>query len=104
VHQVERVHEVVVGRGNIPAGAAAAIMNITVTGTTSAGYLSVFPDDACTVPLVSNLNFKPGDSVPNLVVVRLSTSTGCAVEAGDVDVYNSAGTTHVISDVFGYFT
>jgi hypothetical protein len=94
----------VVGRGNIPAGAAAAIMNITVTGTTSAGYLSVFPDDACTVPLVSNLNFMPGDSVPNLVVVRLSTSTGCAVEAGDVDVYNSAGTTDVISDVFGYFT
>ena len=94
----------VVGRGNIPAGAAAAIMNITVTDTTSAGYLSVFPDDACTVPLVSNLNFNPGDSVPNLVVVRLSTATGCAVEAGDVDIYNSAGTTHVISDVFGYFT
>ena len=79
-------------------------MNVTVTGTTAAGYLSVFPDDACTVPLVSNLNFVPGDSVPNLVVVRLSTATGCAVEAGDVDVYNSAGTTHVISDVFGYFT
>jgi hypothetical protein len=37
-------------------------------------------------------------------VVRLSTSTGCAVEAGDVDIYNSAGITHVISDVFGYFT
>ena len=94
----------VVGRGNIPAGAAAAIMNVTVTGTTAAGYLSVYPDDSCTVPLVSNLNFQPGDSVPNLVVVRLSNSSACAVGAGYVDVYNSAGTTHVISDVFGYFT
>jgi hypothetical protein len=26
------------------------------------------------------------------------------IELGDVDVYNSAGTTHVIGDVFGYFT
>jgi hypothetical protein len=59
-----------------------------VTGTTLAGYLSVFPDDACTVPLVSNLNFKPGDSVPNLVVVRLCAA---ALLPGSVTHHGAAG-------------
>jgi hypothetical protein len=94
----------VVGRGNVPTGASAAILNVTVTGTTEAGYLTVFPDDNCNIPLVSNLNFKPNDTVANLVVVRLSTRSACAVAAGYVDIYNSAGITHVIVDVFGYFT
>jgi hypothetical protein len=94
----------IVGRGNVPAGASAAILNVTVTGTTQAGFLTVFPDDNCTIPLASNLNFNPNDSVANSVVVRLSTSTACAAGAGFVDIYNSAGTTHVIVDVFGYFT
>jgi len=94
----------VVGRGNVPLGAGAAIMNVTVTETTADGFLTVFPDDNCTIPLASNLNFKPGDSVANLVVARLSTATQCASGAGYVDIYNSAGSTQVIVDVFGYFT
>ena len=37
-------------------------------------------------------------------MVRVSTLTGCATSAGAVDLYNLIGTTHVLADVFGYFT
>ena len=78
---------------------------MTVTEPTSPGDCStVFPDDACDVPLASNLNFAPGQTVPNLVMIRLSTFTGCAIAAGADDFYNFMGSTHVVVDVFGYFT
>jgi len=51
-----------------------------------------------------NLNFVGGQTVPNLVIVRLSAMRDCAVAPGALDFYNLAGTVHVIVDVFGYFT
>jgi hypothetical protein len=42
------------------------VLNVTATEPSSPGYLTVFPDDACDVPLASNLNFVPGETVPNL--------------------------------------
>lgn len=95
----------VTGYPPVPAaGVGAVVMNVTVTEPTQPGYVTVFPDDACSVPLASNLNFVAGQTAPNLVMVRVSTMTGCATTAGAVDFYNFAGTTHVIADVFGYFT
>lgn len=80
------------------------VLNTTVTQPTKAGYLTVFPDDDCEIPYASNLNFSPGQTVPNLVISRVSRVGGCAVLPGAVDFYNSHGNTHVIIDVFGYFT
>jgi hypothetical protein len=37
-------------------------------------------------------------------MIRLSTLTGCANAAGADDFYNFMGTTHIVVDVFGYFT
>jgi hypothetical protein len=95
----------VAGFSGVPSvGARAVVLNLTATQTTSAGFVSAFPDDACDLPGVSNLNFGPGETIPNLAIVRLSTNTGCAVGPGRIDIYNAYGDTHIIVDVFGYFT
>lgn len=83
----------VAGRAGVPAtGAGAAILNVTSTGTASAGYLTAFP--CGTVPLASNLNTVPGRAVANLVVAPLSPE-------GEVCLYSPTAT-HVIVDVFGW--
>src|SRR5439155_1004796 len=88
------VHFKVTALGGVPAsGVTAVVMNVTVTGPSAAGFLTVYPADVGR-PLASNLNFTPGLTVPNLVTVRVPTS-------GYVDFFNSSGSTHVIADVVG---
>jgi hypothetical protein len=82
---------------NVPAsGVAAVILNVTVTGPTAPSYLTVFPTGT-TKPVVSNLNFVAGQTVPNRVIVKVGTN-------GQVSIYNAAGSVHVIADVGGWFT
>ena len=85
----------VAGLGGVPAQAEAVAVNVTATGTTAAGYLTVFPSG--TPPTASNLNWASGQTVPNLVVVELNSS-------GGITLYNHAGTTDVVLDVLGYYT
>jgi subtilisin family serine protease len=93
------------GRGGVPvSGAGSVILNVTVTEPSSSGFVTVFPDDSCTIPFASNLNFVPGQTVPNLVATGLSGASACTNQVGAVDIYNSAGRTQVIADLFGYFT
>ena len=54
------------------------------------------PTDVVVRPIASNLNFVAGQTVPNLVVVRVPSS-------GFVDFYNKRGFTHVLADVVGYY-
>ena len=87
----------ITGQGGVPVtGVTAVAMNVTVTQPTGDGYLTLYPTGT-TRPLAANLNFTPGKTVPNLVVVKLGTN-------GRVDMFNSAGSTHVIYDVTGYFS
>ena len=86
----------VAGQGGVPAsGATAVVLNVTVTNPTAASYLTVFPGDAA-LPVASDLNWTAGETVPNLVVVKLGAD-------GTVNVYNPAGSVDVIVDVVGYF-
>jgi hypothetical protein len=86
----------VTGIGGVPAsGASAVIVNTTVTESTHPSYLTVFPSGVAR-PNASNLNFVGGQSVPNLVIVRVGSG-------GHVQVYNNSGQVHVIFDVVGYF-
>lgn len=95
----------VAGRAGVPPfGASAVVVNVTVTETTAPSYVTVFSDDGCTIPVASNLNFGAGQTVPNLVIVRLSTGSECASGPGRIVLYNHAGSTQLIVDVFGYFT
>jgi hypothetical protein len=87
----------VTGAGGVPAsGASAAILNITVTNTTSGGALTVWPTGA-TKPLASNLNWVAGQTVPNRVFVPVGTG-------GQISIFNFAGSADVVVDVSGYFT
>ena len=84
------------GRSAAPAGrTAAVVLNVTATQPTAGGYLTVFPagDDR---PLASNLNFAPGQTVPNLVIVPVGVNEG-------LNIFNRSGDTHVILDVVGWF-
>ncbi len=84
------------GNAGVPSGATGVVVNVTVTGPTSNGYLTVWPDGA-PQPLASNLNFSAGETIANLVQVELGTN-------GALDIYNSNGTADVLVDVEGYFT
>ncbi|HEV8295881.1 MAG TPA: hypothetical protein VGQ20_01245 [Acidimicrobiales bacterium] len=84
------------GRGGIPpTGATGVVMNVTVTNTTSTGFLTVWPADA-PLPIASNLNWMQGQTIANLAIVRLPTD-------GRVAFFNAFGTTDVVGDVVGYF-
>ena len=87
----------VTGRGGVPAtGVAAVVMNVTVTGPSAGGFMTVYPSGT-SQPTASNLNFTPGQSIPNLVTVKVGTG-------GKIKLTNnSAGTIHLIADVAGYY-
>ena len=85
----------VAGRGGVPStGVSAVVLNVTVTDTTSAGYLTVYPAEDPR-PTSSNLNWVTGQTIPNLVQVGLHGS-------GQLAIYNFMGSTDVIFDVAGY--
>ena len=87
----------VTDRGGVPAtGVTAVALNVTVTEPTAGGYLTVFPSGG-EAPLASNLNFTPGKTVPNLVVVKVGAG-------GKVSMFNKAGNSHVIFDVAGWYS
>ncbi|MBV8981295.1 MAG: PD40 domain-containing protein, partial [Acidimicrobiia bacterium] len=87
----------VAGQGGVPVtGATAVVVNVTETGATANGFFTVYPSDAPSRPNASNLNFVAGETIPNLVVVKLGAD-------GKVDLYNLAGSAHAIFDVVGYF-
>jgi len=82
--------------GGVPTGASAVVLNATVTNTTATSYLTAYPASLSSPPIVSDLNWTQGDTVPNLIVVNVSSS-------GKVAFYNSLGSTDLIVDVLGYY-
>jgi hypothetical protein len=90
------LHVTVTGEDGVPAsGVTAVVLNVTATEPTAPSFLTVYPDDVSR-PTASNLNVVPGQTVPNLVVVRVPAS-------GVIDFYNNAGSTHLLADVVGYY-
>jgi len=82
--------------GHAPLGAVAALANLTVTHTDSAGYLT---SDSCTgladgEQERSNVNFAAADTVANLAVVPMSGSSFCTLA--------NVGVHHIV-DVQGVF-
>ena len=72
--------------------------NVTVTDTTAAGFLTLFPATVPTVPNASNLNWPAGTTIPNLTITKVATSGN-----DNVKIYNQAGLTNVLADVVGWF-
>ncbi|SDY59255.1 Protein of unknown function [Asanoa ishikariensis] len=75
---------------------SALVANLTVTGTQSPGYLTVFPNEDGPRPTTSVINFNKGDTIANLITIKSV--------AGFFWLYNSsAGTVHVVVDQAGYY-
>ncbi|MEV7184068.1 right-handed parallel beta-helix repeat-containing protein [Kitasatospora sp. NPDC093102] len=86
------------GTVDIPVGdypnASALTLNVTVTEPGAQGHLTAYPHGDA-VPNASNLNFLPGETIPNQVVVP--------VRDGKVSFYNASGAPlHLVVDEFGY--
>ena len=87
----------VTGVGTVPASGVAAVMvNLTVTDTTAASYLSVYPQGTSR-PGTSDLNWTASETVAHRALVPVSSS-------GQIVLYNRSGSAAVIVDVDGYFT
>ena len=89
--------------GHLVGSVSAIAMNVTVTQPTEHGFVMVFPEDVCSLPDSSNLNFGPGETIPNMVISRLGSPSRCATFDRGVDFYNSHGNSHLVIDVVGYF-
>ncbi len=76
----------VAGRGGVPTGAAAAVLNVTAVDAGGSGFVTVYPCDAPR-PLASSLNYAPGTTTPNEVIARLSpTGTICLFTLAEIDL------------------
>jgi hypothetical protein len=84
----------------VPASARALSVNVTVTGATSGGYITLYPGDA-PLPVASTLTFAVGQTRSNNAIMALSRdglgtlSTLAGLPAGNQ--------VHFILDVTGYF-
>jgi hypothetical protein len=86
----------VIGRANVPAtGAAAVVLNVTAIGEDNGGYVTVFPTGT-TQPTASNINYEPGQPTANLVVAPVGRD-------GKVSLFVSSKA-HLIADVQGWFS
>lgn len=83
------------GGCGIPAGASAAAISVTGTGSTGSGFMTVFAQGGSR-PNVSQVSFTRGQNVSTPANAPLNPGSG------SVSVYNSA-TTHVLLDVSGYY-
>jgi len=86
----------IAGQGGVPStSVSAVVLNVTVTNTTVAGFLTVYPTGV-PLPVTSNLNWLAGQTVAKLVTVGLG--------GGAASAYNPRGSADLIFDVAGYYS
>ena len=79
----------------LPAGTTAVALNVTVTAPTAGSYITVYPGGVGR-PVASNLNFAPGQTIPNMVLVPVGPGS-------TVTFYNNAGAVSVLADLTGSY-
>jgi hypothetical protein len=80
----------------VPVDAAAALFNLTVVESSAAGFVTAWPG-ASDLPDVSNVNVtEEHDTRANAAILAID-------DTGRLNVY-SYSETHVLADVFGYYT
>ncbi|GAA3435222.1 hypothetical protein GCM10018954_048280 [Kutzneria kofuensis] len=73
----------------------AVVLNVTVVNPTASGFVTVYPTGS-PVPTASNIDFGPGQTLSNLVVVPVGAD-------GRINLYNRFGQVDLVVDMFGYF-
>ena len=86
----------VAGQGGIPDKVSAVVFNMTVAEAQSFGFVTAYASGAAR-PNASNVNFTTGQIVANAATVPVGAD-------GKVTLFNrSAGATHLLADVSGYY-
>lgn len=86
---------VTVTGGEVPATAKAVILNVTVTDASAVSFVTAYASGS-PVPWASNLNFSAGQTIANLVTVRVGSD-------GRVAFVNAVGSVNVVADLVGWF-
>lgn len=89
------VSVLIAGRGGVPSGLSAVVLNLTAVTPSTTTYLTAYPSGT-TRPSTSNLNVAANTNRANLVTLPVGND-------GRVRIYNSTGTTHILADVVGYY-
>ena len=83
------------GNFGIPTtGVSSVVLNVTATGATESGYITVWPCDQ-PQPYTSNLNYLPYQDIPNAVIAKIDPN-------GQV-CFASSSPTFLIADISGWF-
>jgi RHS repeat-associated protein len=82
------------GQGGVPANARSVVVNMTVPGNTTTGYLTAYPSG--THPATTSVTYSPGAIAFNQVTVALSPT-------GSFTIWNAGGTADVVIDVMGSY-
>jgi len=85
----------VAGVGGVPQDAQSVVLNITSGSPEGSGYVTAYPDGQPR-PNASNLNLHPGQTRPNLTVVKVGAGGRIRLAALETD-------TDLMVDVFGYY-
>jgi glucose/arabinose dehydrogenase len=87
----------IAGQCGIPADALSVSVNVTITGPTALGNLTFYPSGT-PPPLVSTINYRPGQTRANNAVLPLGAN-------GDFNVLciQASGAVHFLLDVNGYY-
>lgn len=94
----------VAGEGGVPSTPSgivvqAVIANLTAVGPSTNTFLAAYA--AGTTDGTSDLNLVAGATLPNLIVVQVSTTAGA--NDGAIDIMNASGSINAIVDVEGWF-
>jgi hypothetical protein len=80
----------------LPATTTAVVFNLTGTEPTAATHVTAYPN-GLDRPTASNLNLRANETRANLVTVAVGANRA-------VDLYNNAGSTHLVADLAGYYS
>ncbi|MFM2183395.1 MAG: hypothetical protein RJB61_1689 [Actinomycetota bacterium] len=83
------------GAAGISPTATAVAVTVVAVAPTTTGHLKVFAGNAA-APGTSNLNYVSGENTSNSMIVELGAD-------GTFDVWASAGSVHLVVDIYGYF-
>jgi hypothetical protein len=90
--------------GSVPPGSSAVVWNLTATGTARRGFMRGWPAGA-PEPVTSSLNWTgQGNTVANGAIIRPSDNGVLRLRVSAGPGVGPVPLTHVVVDVFGYFT
>jgi hypothetical protein len=85
----------IAGRGQVPFGATAVVLNVTATNVAGPSFVTVWPEGE-PQPDTSNLNVAGGETIANLVICRLGAG-------GALRFASPVSPCDLIADVLGFF-